>query len=169
MDVFIVTRLTDPPLAQLHYPTVAECREKIARCNDGSEPLEPYQLVSQNKLEPLLKEVAERTPNLTVRYGCELTDVEQDESGVTASFMRTELAARLEAPISSDATVARARSGSVSGSNWKDREAYERRAKSSSDRSSSTTAFQSERDVTTTSPTIRVAPSSFKAIVKNLR
>jgi 2-polyprenyl-6-methoxyphenol hydroxylase-like FAD-dependent oxidoreductase len=88
MDVFIVTHLKDPPLARLHYPTVAECRDKIARCNDGSEPLEPYQLVSQNRLEPLLKEVAERTPNLTVRYGCELTDFEQDEGGVTASFMQ---------------------------------------------------------------------------------
>ena len=88
MDVFIVTRLKDPPLARLHYPTVAECREKIARCDNGSEPLEPYQLVSQNKLEPLLKELAEHTPNLTVRYGCELTDFEQDESGVAASFMQ---------------------------------------------------------------------------------
>ena len=45
--------------------------------------LEPYQLVSQNKLEPLLKEVAEATPNVTVRYGCELIDFAQDDDGVT--------------------------------------------------------------------------------------
>lgn len=82
MDVFIVTRLSDPPLARLYYPTVAEHRTKIAACTDGSEPLEPYQLVSQNDLEPLLKEVAESTPNVTVRFGCELTDFAQDSEGV---------------------------------------------------------------------------------------
>lgn len=82
MDVFIVTRLCDPPLAKLHYPSVAEHRVKIEACTDGSEPLEPYQLVSQNDLEPLLKEVAESTPNVTVRFGCELVDFAQDAEGV---------------------------------------------------------------------------------------
>jgi 2-polyprenyl-6-methoxyphenol hydroxylase-like FAD-dependent oxidoreductase len=85
MDVFIVTRLCDPPMARLHYPSVAEHRAKIAACVDGSEPLEPYQLVSQNDLEPLLKEVAESTPNVTVRFGCELTDFVQDGTGVSVS------------------------------------------------------------------------------------
>ncbi|MGH6641946.1 MAG: FAD-dependent monooxygenase [Bradyrhizobium sp.] len=83
MDVFIVTRLCDPPLAVLPYPSVAESRAGIASCQDGSLPLEPYQLVSQNALEPLLKEVAEATLNVTVRNGCELIDFAQDNSGVT--------------------------------------------------------------------------------------
>src|SRR5258708_24386047 len=39
MDVFIVTRLCDPPMAGLHYPSVAEHRGKIAACTDGSQPL----------------------------------------------------------------------------------------------------------------------------------
>jgi 2-polyprenyl-6-methoxyphenol hydroxylase-like FAD-dependent oxidoreductase len=82
MDVFIVTRLADPPLMRLQYPSVAEHRAKIAATTDHSEPLEPYQLVSQNDLEPLLKEVAESTPNVTVRFGCELVDFTQDGSGV---------------------------------------------------------------------------------------
>jgi 2-polyprenyl-6-methoxyphenol hydroxylase-like FAD-dependent oxidoreductase len=85
MDVFIVTRLCDPPLAVLRYPSVAECRAQIAACRDGSLPLEPYQLVSQNKLEPLLKEVAEGTPNVTVRYGCELVDFTQDDAAVSVA------------------------------------------------------------------------------------
>ncbi len=83
MDVFIVTRLCDPPLFKFHYPSVAECRAKGAATTDASQPLEPYQLVSQNKLEPLLKEVAEATPNVTVRYGCELVGFEQEDDGVT--------------------------------------------------------------------------------------
>lgn len=86
MDVFIVTRLCDPPLATLHYPSVAEHRGRIAECIDGSEPLEPYQLVSQNDLEPLLKEVAESTPNVTVKFGCELKDFSQDDEGVAAAL-----------------------------------------------------------------------------------
>lgn len=83
MDVFLATRLSDKPIATLKYPSVAERRKQIAETPDGSWLLEPYQLVSQNKLEPLLKEVAEGTPNVTVRYGCELTDFTQDETGVT--------------------------------------------------------------------------------------
>lgn len=85
MDVFIVTRLCDPPLAHLHYPSVSEHRARIAACKNASEPLEPYQLVSQNDLEPLLKEVAESTPNVTVRFACELTDFIQDGNGVNIS------------------------------------------------------------------------------------
>jgi 2-polyprenyl-6-methoxyphenol hydroxylase-like FAD-dependent oxidoreductase len=85
MDVFLCKRLSDPPIAVLKYPSVAERRKQIAESPDGSYLLEPYQLVSQNKLEPLLKEVAEATPNVTVRYGCELMDFEQDAAGVTVS------------------------------------------------------------------------------------
>jgi 2-polyprenyl-6-methoxyphenol hydroxylase-like FAD-dependent oxidoreductase len=69
MDVFVVTRLADPPLARLRYPSVAQHRAAISAATDASQPLEPYQLVSQNDLEPLLKEIAEATPNVTVRFG----------------------------------------------------------------------------------------------------
>jgi 2-polyprenyl-6-methoxyphenol hydroxylase-like FAD-dependent oxidoreductase len=86
MNVYCCTRLSDPPIAVLEYPSVAERRKQIADSPDGSYLLEPYQLVSQNKLEPLLKEVAEATPNVTVRYGCELMDFSQDTDGVTVSI-----------------------------------------------------------------------------------
>jgi|FEC22Drversion2_1045045.scaffolds.fasta_scaffold00172_18 2-polyprenyl-6-methoxyphenol hydroxylase-like FAD-dependent oxidoreductase len=83
MDVFLCTRLSDPPIATLKYPSVTERRQQIADSPNGAFLLEPYQLVSQNKLEPLLKEVAEATPNVTLRYGCGLEDFAQDDSGVT--------------------------------------------------------------------------------------
>src|SRR5882757_4174285 len=83
MDVFLTTRLSDPPIAVLKYPSVAERRKQIAESANGAWLLEPYQLVSQNQLEPLLKEVAEATPNVSVRYGCELVDFAQDGDGVT--------------------------------------------------------------------------------------
>ena len=93
MDVFLTTRLSEPPIAVLKYPSVAERRKQIAESPDGSFLLEPYQLVSQNKLEPLLKEIAEGTPKVTVRYGCELVDFAQDENGVTVHTRPTSGAA----------------------------------------------------------------------------
>jgi len=88
MDVFLMTRLSEPPVAVLQFPSVAECRKRIAGTHDGSLPLEPYQLVAQNKVEPLLKEVAESTPNVMVRHGCEVTDFDQDDTGVTVMARR---------------------------------------------------------------------------------
>jgi 2-polyprenyl-6-methoxyphenol hydroxylase-like FAD-dependent oxidoreductase len=85
MNVYLCRRLSDPPIAVLEYPSVGERRQQIAESEDGRWLLEPYQLVSQNKLEPLLKEVAEATPNVTVRYGCELMDLQQDGDGVAVS------------------------------------------------------------------------------------
>ncbi|MGH7036091.1 MAG: FAD-dependent monooxygenase, partial [Stellaceae bacterium] len=84
MDVFIVLSLIEKPLLHLHYPSVAEARAETERCNDGTLPLEPYQLISQYTLEPLLKSIAEQTPHVTVRFGCELLSFTQDQSGVEA-------------------------------------------------------------------------------------
>jgi hypothetical protein len=47
-------------------------------------PLEPYQLISQYTLEPLLKSIAERLPSVSVRYGCEFLSFTQDRSRVNA-------------------------------------------------------------------------------------
>lgn len=84
MDVFVVTSLVEPPLLHLPYPSVAQAKAEIASRNDGTLPLEPYQLVSQYTLEPLLKSVAETMPHVDVRYGCELVAFEQDEASVRA-------------------------------------------------------------------------------------
>ncbi len=84
MDVFIVLSLVEPPLLHLPYPSVAEAKKEIAARNDGILPLEPYQLISQYTLEPLLKSVAETLPSVTVRYGCEFVSFTQDARSVTA-------------------------------------------------------------------------------------
>jgi 2-polyprenyl-6-methoxyphenol hydroxylase-like FAD-dependent oxidoreductase len=85
MDVFIVLSLTEPPLLHLPYPSVAQAEKEIAATHDGTLPLEPYQLISQYTLEPLLKSVAESLPSVTVRYGCELVSFTQDAGSVTAT------------------------------------------------------------------------------------
>ncbi len=84
MDVFIILSLAEPPLLHLPYPSVKTARAEIRACSDGSMPLEPYQLISQYTLEPLLKSIAEGLPSVTVRYGCRLESFTQDQSGVTA-------------------------------------------------------------------------------------
>src|SRR6266851_2655887 len=84
MDIFVVLSLAEPALVHHVHPSVAEARAQIAKSEDGNQPLEPYQLISQYTLEPLLKSIAETLPSVTVRYGCELASFEQDESSVTA-------------------------------------------------------------------------------------
>ena len=97
MDVFIVTSLVEPPLLHLPYPSVAQAQAEIAACTDGSMPLEPYQLISQYTLEPLLKSVAETLPSVDVRYGCEFISFEQDDSGVRARVKRGSATSELSA------------------------------------------------------------------------
>jgi 2-polyprenyl-6-methoxyphenol hydroxylase-like FAD-dependent oxidoreductase len=71
MSVAIVTSLSDPPLAWLEYPTVAAMREKMATTNDGSLPCEPYQLISQYTLEPILRRAVEQCANVRTFFGFE--------------------------------------------------------------------------------------------------
>ena len=84
MDVYIVLALDEPPLLRLHYPSVAQAQAEARATNDGSLPLEPYQLISQYTLEPLLKAVSETIAAVSVRFGCEFLSLQQDEAGVTA-------------------------------------------------------------------------------------
>jgi 2-polyprenyl-6-methoxyphenol hydroxylase-like FAD-dependent oxidoreductase len=84
MDVYIVLALNESPLLRLRYPSVAQAQADTRATNDGSLPLEPYQLISQYTLEPLLKSVAETIPAISVRFGCEFLSLHQDQQGVTA-------------------------------------------------------------------------------------
>jgi 2-polyprenyl-6-methoxyphenol hydroxylase-like FAD-dependent oxidoreductase len=87
MDVFIVTSILKPPLLHLPYPSVAEARTAIAAASDASMPLEPYQLISQYTLEPLLKSIAEKLPSVTVRYATEFLDFIEHPDRVTARLL----------------------------------------------------------------------------------
>ena len=83
MDVFLATSMAEPAIVHLPCPSVAEAKAEIAAHNDG-RPLEPYQLISQYTLEPLLRSILETLPNVTVRFCCELTSFTQDGDSVTA-------------------------------------------------------------------------------------
>ncbi len=85
MDVYVVLSMNQPPLLRLRYPSVEEAKADCRATNDGSSPLEPYQLISQYTIEPLLKSIAESLPSVSVRFGTEFMAFDQDEHGVTAS------------------------------------------------------------------------------------
>jgi 2-polyprenyl-6-methoxyphenol hydroxylase-like FAD-dependent oxidoreductase len=82
MDIAIVSNLSDPPLAVLKYPTVREIRERIAACSDGSLPLEPYQVISQYTLEPILRAAVAKCPNVATRYGFNAESFEERPDGI---------------------------------------------------------------------------------------
>jgi 2-polyprenyl-6-methoxyphenol hydroxylase-like FAD-dependent oxidoreductase len=83
MDVYLALSMSGPAIVRLPYPSVAEAKEEIAAHNDG-RPLEPYQLISQYTLEPLLRSIVEAQPGVTVRFGCELIEFAQDAGSVSA-------------------------------------------------------------------------------------
>jgi 2-polyprenyl-6-methoxyphenol hydroxylase-like FAD-dependent oxidoreductase len=83
MDIFLAPSLAGPPLVHLPYPSVAQAKAEIAAHNDG-RPLEPYQVISQYTLEPLLRSIVEALPCVRTRLGCELVSFEQDSASVTA-------------------------------------------------------------------------------------
>lgn len=85
MDVFIIRSMAELPILHLPYPSVDEARRRIRETNDGSAPREPYQLISQYTLEPVLKALAEQLPTVDVRYGTEFLEFSQSRTGVTAS------------------------------------------------------------------------------------
>ena len=95
MDVYHVITLMDPPLAHVRYGSPDALRAEARARNDGALPLEPYQLISQYTLEPLLKTLCDAHPNVDVRFGHELTSLAQDDDGVTAR-VRTTAGAALE-------------------------------------------------------------------------
>ena len=85
MDVYVVTRMTEPPLLHLEYASVNTALAEIAASEDTSLPAESYQLVSQYTLEPVLKSVAESLPSVRVMYGHEFVAFTQDETGVSTT------------------------------------------------------------------------------------
>ena len=86
MDVFLADSMAaTEAIVHLPYPSVAEAKATIAAHNDG-RPLEPYQLISQYTLEPLLRSIAETRAELTIRFSCEMTSFTEDPGGITATL-----------------------------------------------------------------------------------
>lgn len=86
MDVFIVEDLTKPALLEEKHPSIQTFQGKIKACKDLSMPLEPYQLISQYTLEPLLRAEAEALQSVEVLFGHEFMEFSQSDDGVSVRF-----------------------------------------------------------------------------------
>lgn len=84
LDAFLVTTLAEQAIARISRPSVIAARRESHEHNDGSSPAEPYQIVSQYALEPLLKSVAEKTAGVRVQFGCELVSLEEKDEQIVA-------------------------------------------------------------------------------------
>ena len=103
MDVFIcLENVVNPPLVHHVYPSVRTLKAEYRETHDGSTAAEPYQLISQYTLEPLLRQVAENTPGVRVVFGSEVVSFEQSGSGVVTTIRSSDGSERL---VSSDYLV----------------------------------------------------------------
>lgn len=76
------------PVTAWMHPSVAKYRERIKSQNDGTQPLEPYQRLSQEIFEAWLKKVCEANPLIDVRFGWKLDTIREMSEGVEADVSR---------------------------------------------------------------------------------
>ncbi|MEV0134078.1 FAD-dependent monooxygenase [Dactylosporangium sp. NPDC050688] len=86
-DVIWSTGLTGAPIAVWRLPSVDEERRRIAERNDGTQPVEPGQRISQITLEPVLRAHCRRHPRIDLACGWKLESLTQDRDGVTSDLV----------------------------------------------------------------------------------
>ncbi|MCC3761587.1 FAD-dependent monooxygenase [Glycomyces sp. TRM65418] len=85
-DVIWSTGLDGERLAVWRQPSVEDRWRRIRERNDGTQPSQPYQRISQADLEPVLLEHCRRNPLIDVRLRWRFESLTQDEDGVTSTF-----------------------------------------------------------------------------------
>ncbi|MFE0153503.1 FAD-dependent monooxygenase [Nonomuraea sp. NPDC059007] len=88
-DVIWSTGLAGQPITVWRLPSVSEERQYIAEHNDGTQPVEPGQRLSQIDLEPVLRAHCRRHPWVELRCGWRFESLVQDEIGVVSRLVST--------------------------------------------------------------------------------
>jgi 2-polyprenyl-6-methoxyphenol hydroxylase-like FAD-dependent oxidoreductase len=83
-DVVWSTGLDGERLAVWPQPSVNEKWRQIRDLNDGTQPSQPYQRISQADMEPVLRTHCEKHPLIDVRTGWRFCSLVQDDEGVTS-------------------------------------------------------------------------------------
>lgn len=86
-DVIWSTGLAGEPITVWNLPSVTEEWRRIKEHNDGTQPVEPGQRISQITLEPVLREHCQRNPRIDLRCGWRLDSIDQDQEGVTSHLV----------------------------------------------------------------------------------
>ncbi|RMJ08333.1 hypothetical protein CDV36_012050 [Fusarium kuroshium] len=79
----------DAAFTQWNHPSVDEYREQIKAKNDGTQPLEPYQRVSQQVFETWMRDLCQDNPLVDLRYGHKLDSINETEGGMEAKITTT--------------------------------------------------------------------------------
>jgi len=87
-DVAYFTRFNAHELARLKMPSAAEKKEAVASSPRFDQTPEPIHRGNQMYVERFLFDHAATRPNITLRFGCEVTSFDQDEDGVTLTAVR---------------------------------------------------------------------------------
>jgi 2-polyprenyl-6-methoxyphenol hydroxylase-like FAD-dependent oxidoreductase len=83
-DVIWSTGLAGEPITTWRLPSVSEEWRRIAERNDGTQPAEPGQRISQIDLEPVLRAHCRRNPLIDLRCGLRFDALTQDDDMVTS-------------------------------------------------------------------------------------
>jgi 2-polyprenyl-6-methoxyphenol hydroxylase-like FAD-dependent oxidoreductase len=86
-DVIWSTGLAGEPITTWRLPSVSEQWRRIAEHNDGTQPAEPGQRISQIDLEPVLRAHCRRNPLIDLRPGLRLDTLDQDGDAVTSHLV----------------------------------------------------------------------------------
>ncbi|UPL03207.1 hypothetical protein LCI18_014141 [Fusarium solani-melongenae] len=74
----------DEPLSSWKFPNVDTLRKQYREINDGAQPLEPWQRISQILFERWLKEICDKDPLIDVRFGHKVESVAESKTGAQA-------------------------------------------------------------------------------------
>jgi 2-polyprenyl-6-methoxyphenol hydroxylase-like FAD-dependent oxidoreductase len=86
-DVIFSSGHAGEPITTWRLPSVAQEWRRIAEHNDGTQPVEPGQRISQIDLEPVLREHCRRNPIIDLRCGLRFESLTQDDDVVTSRLV----------------------------------------------------------------------------------
>lgn len=90
-DVLISSGLSqEEPLTMWALPSVDKFRAHIRATNDGSQPREPWQRLSQAIFEKWLREICEQDPSIDLRYGHQVVSVEERKDHVETTVLHVD-------------------------------------------------------------------------------
>lgn len=89
-NVLVSTGLsTDRPLTMWELPGVDKLRQRIRETNDGTQPREPWQRISQSVFERWLKAICDKDPLIDLHYGSKVESLEEGEDVVKVQVTDT--------------------------------------------------------------------------------
>ena len=87
-DVLMSTGLNqDQLLSKWDLPSVDKFRERINNFNDGTQPCEPWQRISQAIFEKWLKAICDEDPLIDLRFGWKVEGIQEDSNAVSTTVV----------------------------------------------------------------------------------